>query len=351
MTTLYKIDNTGAMRMWTIDNTGNCIYISYGLEHGAQIHQEEWIEEGLAGRSLIEQVESRVNSRINRQIDKGYHFNPEDAITNKGKNGISFHAPMLAQRYDRVNLKTLNLDGAMLQRKLDGNRMLVTREDGKLKAYTRNGKIISTMEHILSDLSFLEEGQTIDGEVYLHGMELKDIGSLMRRKQGKTKTLRYHVYDLIEDITYRERYQMLLDAPLGDSIVVEEAWDHHPSKQDSYFRMVREAGYEGLMLRLNTTGYEAGKRSKSLLKIKYRYDDEFLVIGVELSKEGLGKLVMELPDGKTFTSNAPGNHNQKRHVADNPEEYIGRQATVSYSYLTAFGIPFHATVDKYKNEF
>jgi len=346
MITLFKIDNTGACRIWTVHVEENGIVVTHGILGGSQIEQRETITEGKASRNIAEQIESRVNSRVNKQIDKGYHTSVEKAQANINKNGMNMYAPMLAQRYDKVNLDRIDTVGAMVQRKLDGNRMLVTKSRGEIIAYTRNGKPIETMEHVTETLDFLEEGQTIDGEVYVHGMPLREVNSRMRRKQAGTKELNYHVYDTVIDDTYRVRHQALSAMPFEDSVILEPTWEYNSYTIKTEFSRVRKHGYEGLMLRTNTGGYAAGKRDKSLLKIKFRYDDEYPVIDVEEDKNGNGKFVFRLPNGKTFKAVAPGTHVMKRHVIENPEEYMGKIYTVSFAYLTDFGIPFHAVVER-----
>jgi len=347
MSELYKVDNLGELRSWRIGVSGNKIIISYGQLQGKKIHQEETIETGLAGRSLEQQMESRVNSRINRQKDRGYRDTIKEALLNKSKNSLNTYAPMLAQRFDKV--KSPDMKRAMVQRKLDGNRMLVTKQDGDIIAYTRNGKPINTLCHILNDLN-LEEGQTVDGEVYIHGAELKDINSLIRKSQPDTVNLKYHIYDVVESEPYCKRYAVLKEIKKGDSVIVEPAWEYDQSTIHREFREVRADGYEGLMIRLHGKGYEPGSRARQLLKMKSRHDEEFRVTGVEVAKNGTGILVLELDNLDTFKAVAPGTMKDKIHVADNPEGYIGKNVTVSYAYLTTYGIPFHAVCERWFEE-
>jgi len=344
MLTLYKVDNLNKLRIWEICTIENGLEISHGPDDGGRIYHTEYITKGLASRSLEQQVESRYSSRVNKQLDRGYRYTEEEARAHVSLNSLNLHHPMLAQKYD--SKKSVNTHGAKVQPKLDGNRLLVTRSNGELHMYTRNGKTVDTLTHLVDGLDALEEGMTIDGEIYIHGMPLKDINSLIRKKQSKTADLEYHVYDLIESDVFAVRSAMLQGMQLGDSIVKVPTWEYNPSTFKLELDHYRDKGYEGLMLRLSGYGYHTGKRSKSLLKVKVRHDAEYEVIGVELTKEDLGKFVFSLPDGSTFTSVAPGTRSAKRHVADNPDEYIGKVYTVSFAYLTAFGKPFHAVVER-----
>ena len=344
---LYQIDNKSKVRSWEISTIDNIITISHGLLNGAKQIDEEHITEGKAGRTLEQQIISRVNSRINKQLAKGYHYTIEDAEKNKGKNELQFYKPMLAQQFDKV--KNINTEGAVLQHKLDGNRMLVTRTEGKLMAYTRNGKPVETLHHILDELEWLEEGQTLDGEVYTHGVPLKDINSWMRRYQDNTYNLKYHIYDVLEDKTFTDRFDPLLRLDTMDNVIIEPYYHYDQATMYDFLTKVRLDGYEGLMLRLDGYGYEPGKRSKSLLKIKKRQDAEAVVVDIEKDKAGLGVLTLRMQNGKTFKCVAPGDQVSKRLVATLPDNYIGKQVTFSYAYITDYGIPFHPVSERWRD--
>ena len=345
---LYQVDNKNVIRVWSILAANNEIIIRHGTLDGKMIETRETVTEGLAGRSLLNQVESRVNSRINKQLDKGYKHSIEEAKRNVGRNKVGLVKPMLAVQEDKV--KEYDAQGAVYQRKLDGNRMLVTKQDGVLLAYTRNGKPITTLDHILEEVDqLIYEGETVDGEVYIHGMPLKDINSRIRKKQPGTLDLKYHIYDIVDSRPFRERFNPLftrLPGPMTN-VKLEHTWPIEVD-QESLFKEVRDDGYEGLMLRLDGYGYQAGKRSKALLKIKIRQDAEAEVIDVEVSKDGTGKLICKMPSGKTFGLVPPGDRVDKILVAKYPDDYIGRQVTYSYAYLTDFGIPFHAVAERYR---
>lgn len=348
MTTLYQKDNQGKLRQWSIWSNGNTIIVEHGLVQGAKQQVKEVIIAGLGGRTIDQQIESRINSRINKQIDKGYRYTIQEANEFAHANALNLYKPMLAQQFDKQ--KKVNTDGAVLQRKLDGNRMLVTKQNGNITCYTRNGKPIETLDHIIDQMDWLDEGQTVDGEVYNHGMALKDINSRMRRKQAATKELNYHIYDIVDDKPFKQRFKIDLGNLITNSnIIIEPFWRIEDIQIDTLFTMVRKEGYEGLMMRLDDQGYQAGKRSKGLLKIKHRYDAEYLVIDIEVGKNGAGILVMQLPNGQTVKGVAPGTFEQKLHVAAHPEQYVGLLCTCSFAYLTEYGIPFHLTCDRWRD--
>ena len=212
---------------------------------------------------------------------------------------------------------------------------------GQIVAYTRNGKPITTIGHIMEDIQ-IPEGTILDGELYAHEESLQTIVSWIKREQEDTKKLRYICYDTVADVSFAERVDLLYDFDLSGYTQVAPCYKSTSEGEAiEYFNDFRSQGYEGAILRWGAAGYEDGKRSKSLLKMKAWHDMEFEVFGVEVSKDGHGILNCKTVEGAWFKCTAPGTHKQKAHVAEFPELYIGRIVTIEYAYLTADRIPFH----------
>jgi ATP-dependent DNA ligase len=91
-----------------------------------------------------------------------------------------------------------------------------------------------------------------------------------------------------------------------------------------------EDGYEGVILRLDNSPYQAGKRSKAVIKVKQFYDDEFLVVDITPSTEGHAILHCVTKDGAKFKCSAPGNHMQRAETFENKDEYLGRYVQIKY---------------------
>jgi DNA ligase 1 len=310
------------------------------------------VQTNLSGRTLEEQVKLRINSRVSRMRDRGYKDTVEDAIKNPG-NQLGLERPMLAHPIERI--PNVNYQGSVLQKKLDGHRCLITCQDGELIPYSRQGKRIDSIHHIIRGLEGrIPEGTTIDGELYCHGQSLQTLASWIKRDQPNTRQLYFVGYDLISNERYTDRHRELsgmlrdvtTDAP-GKVVVLPFCEYTDDAQQAAYFREVRAAGFEGLMLRLDRRGYEAGKRSSGLLKIKEFFDDEFEVIDIVPSKDGWGICVCRARNGSTFSCSAPGDMAAKKHVLINKSLFIGRKLTVEYSFLTADGIPFHPNATRW----
>ena len=100
--TLYAKDNAGNMRVWSVTELSGGLLIEHGVLNGAMQAKDEPITEGLATRTLQEQIHSRAESRINKKIDAGYCESLEEAQNRPRTNSLGFAKPMLAAKFDTV---------------------------------------------------------------------------------------------------------------------------------------------------------------------------------------------------------------------------------------------------------
>jgi DNA ligase 1 len=365
--TLYIRDNAGKVRYWTARPEPDGLEIEHGVLGGTPQFQYESIEFGKAGRDQDEQIESRINSRASKQMDKGYVEDLSIAQTMKPMNRLGFAKPMLAKKSEDVDMNRMMTKPFYLQRKLDGNRCLVHNDGTGLVAYTRNGKEYKTLKHILEPLeAIIPSGFTFDGELYVHGIPLQTIVSWAKRLQPNTLKIEYHIYDTISDEGFGARLNELdgvlsrLDGKgypsikkvLTSKFTPESTPNLGGSAVDlaGLLRNARSGGYEGLMFRsdyaldrgsFKSVGYEDGKRSGSLIKLKVWEDQEFPIVDIKPSADGWAILHCLAPNGKPFTVSCPGDVTFKRYVLNNKEKYIGKDVTVQFAYWTEEGLPFH----------
>lgn len=338
MINLYMQDAKGDIRHWSIEKTENGISIHHGMLNGSMQHKIEFIAEGKAGRSLQEQIESRMFSRVSKMIDKGYVYTIEEA--EKGAtNALNLRKPMLAQKYDHrfEHLK----NGCYIQYKYDGNRCLITKQNGKVFAYSRNGKIIKSIDHILKAAENIPEGCTLDGELYNHGTPLQTIRSWIARGQEDSRKLIYVCYDVMSGMKFSDRLGKICNFNFVPPIFIATTSFHITDSFLPRLKTARDKGYEGLILRSNLTPYQDGKRSKSLVKVKSWEDAEFLVVGVTPSADGWAILECITDDGLDFRVSAPGNMGNKYNIMGNKDKFIRKMITVEYANLTKDGVPFH----------
>lgn len=336
---LYMKDNKGATRCWKIKAEDNRIIWQYGILNGVMQTKAEIVPFGKAGRTTDEQVMLQMASKIKSQRMKGYNASLASADSD-AVNLLNLKKPMLAKALKSI--KRIEFVGAYVQPKFDGNRCIITKQQGKMMAYSRNGKVIAAnLDHIFIGLD-LDEGDYVDGELYCHGESLQTIVSWVKRNQPNTLRLNFHAYDMMANVPYIHRYGELIRKCSGSSVIIaptdkvnsiEEVWEMHKDFTSD--------GYEGAIIRWSIAGYEDGKRSNSLVKVKTFLDDVFKVIDILPSKDGWAILECLLSNGNTFRVSAPGSVGEKEDVYNDKWNYMGKYIRVEYMNLTKDGIPFH----------
>ncbi len=337
---LFKYTHANT-RYWCAeaDYDANCIHITHGVLGGAMQSQIEDVDINQSGRDIYEQIDLQMESRAKRKMDIGYRHTIEESKASTGNTVLGYHRPMLAKRLDQLN--DVDYRDCYVQMKYDGHRCLVTRTSNGLVAYSRNGRPIKTIDHILAGIH-IPMGMTIDGELYDHGTKLQTISSYVKKKQFGTNSLKYIVYDVVTKDPYNVRYNMIENFDLGKFALVAPT-DKHVKQMEikPLLDTAIASGYEGLMLRQCRFPYEPGKRSKALVKVKAFLDDEFKVVDVNPSADGWAVLVCETSEGIRFSVTAPGDMFDKTSVLRHALDYIGKFVTVKYANITESGVPFH----------
>lgn len=349
MTTLYRKNALG-IGVWSIWSNENVIHISHSSTlDGSPVHHTEVVEVGKQGRTLREQVNHRIASRISKQRDKGYVDSIDEAA--KGAfNQLGLTPPMLAQVYAG---STGGRD-AFIQRKLNGLRCLLTRQDGQLIAYSRRGKLMPTIHEIIEEAApLIGEGDTFDGELYVHGTSLQTIQSWVKRRQPNTGRLIYAVYDQISKEGFADRYSDLsgrFSSHDGKRVILlpTKPYEDEQTRQAA-FDKARAANFEGLMIRLDGFEYESNKRSASLLKDKAVFDTEVIVKDIVMSDKGNPVCIADY-DGKEFRISPPGGHSDRLDAYNNRAKRIGTRLTIEYREMTDDGIPFHAVATSWRTD-
>lgn len=283
--TLYKNHGTGAsssIGTWKISVTDNSeLKISHARIFGGQevtrIIQVEGKNIGKKNETTpYEQAHKEMESRIKKQKDKGYVENlecaQEDAV-----NSLGFEPPVLATVFEKVKPENIDWDSAYLQPKLNGNRCLY--KDGKL--YSRRGKEIH-LPHLVEGILNVGLGEYhLDGEIYVHGMPLQKINSLIKKPTEESEVLEFHIYDVVDkNLPFWDRFVCEFEAGIyGKIVIVETVRCPNEEILHNVTASYVESGYEGSMLRFGNQGYEVGKRSRKLLKVKSYKDTEAKVVG------------------------------------------------------------------------
>lgn len=339
---LFKRTVAGNVQEWQISvesgPAGSGIIVTtYGLQDGQQQTIREQIVVGTnVGKrnetTPLQQACLNAKSKWEKQLTRRCY-----GLTVEASGQSRAEAPMLAQDYAK-HLKAIQWDTAYAQPKLDGFRCLARCQDGKVTLWSREGKPIETMGHIVEQLShILKEDDVLDGELYLPGTAFQKIASRIKKQQAESAQIQYHVYDTMLDVPFIDRYQQipakLRRLPSGLIVPVETQL---VKDLDSLLRFqvgCIEQGFEGAMLRYGTEGYDAGKRSKYLLKVKTFKDAEFVITGAREGRgthAGMAIFLCQTDTGAEFEVLAHGTHDEKRAAWANWQNYVGKKLTVKF---------------------
>tara|TARA_Y100000296_G_scaffold42899_1_gene49339 strand:+ start:171 stop:1412 length:1242 start_codon:yes stop_codon:yes gene_type:complete len=395
--TLYKRDTTGKIRQWSVIADGNKFWTEQGTVDGKIVVNKPTITfPKNIGRSNETTAEQQAVSEAKAKWDKkksGEYF--ESIKAAKGEK--RFFKPMLADKFDDRE-KYLQYP-VITQPKLDGIRCIAQKTDNGIKAFTRNGKQIDSIPHVLKSLEeFFEKNPyaILDGELYNHDLRdnFNKITSLVRKQKpvrGKSDTdtsfekkeqefaerckeakkiIEYWIYDapVIASISGTTKLVKHM-VSVNDNVIFRQNdsfadrfneiimwfYDKHdyikvvPTFEaeykehlDDYYGKYLDDGFEGQMIRATESPYE-NKRSKNLLKRKEFMDEEFEVVDIE---EGAGNrtgtakhLVCKNKDGSVFNSNIKGTFEYLEEILKNKKDYIGKLATIKFFQYTPDGVP------------
>jgi len=272
--TLYARTNTNAIQTWTVQVEDDKFRTTFGQLDGKQ-QTTEWTvakptNEGRANaRDEFEQARFEAEALWKKKKDSGYYISVNDIDT------IGFVEPMLAKNFD--DYKDKIKFPVFAQPKLDGIRCVVT----KYGMFSRNGKVINSCPHIRKELQYVFDQlphMVLDGELYCDKLnnDFNKICSLVKKTKPTTEdlkeaatTIQYWVYDIVDTgLTFEERIRMI-EKLIDTSVTIQKVPTgclHNMEDIDTHYGACMDHGFEGQMIRLNST-YE-NKRSKSLLKRK-----------------------------------------------------------------------------------
>lgn len=366
--TLYKLDSKGKVRIWEIkvkkSPSGYVIQTQYGQKDGNLINGPDTeITAGKAKRTLEEQAILQFNSMVKKQMDKGYC---EDLKAEQSP----YILPQLAYDYKKLNNweTAINAKVWLVSKKLDGLRMLIRKIGTEIVAYSRKGQVYPlAAKHITKELvEFFDKYPNIilDGELYEHGMHLKDISGIGRIKlqkkwDEKGKKLTFNCFDFIDlnkpESTNLERWLFLQYWYSKGILPTSEAFslvsqtciysDDKGTALEKIQKFHDEAvaeGYEGAMIKESQAPYQIDKRSFTILKFKQFTDSEFKITGVTPGNKRPEDFVVicETEEGKTFEAQPTGTVEERLKLLQELPTLIGKMATIKYFNLTPDGIPF-----------
>lgn len=392
---LFKVSaSTGKTQIWFAMAVDGEVVSSYG-QLGGKLQVDKYVAEPKnVGRSnetdKTTQATVELQAMYKDKITNGHYFESE----------VEAHK---ASEVCRIPRKVTNFKDKKhlyenttmyTSTKFNGSRGCVV--DGNL--YSKIGRKedikVENLKYALDTLfSNYPDDTNFDAEVYAHGLSLQRIRSAflkpvktdkevikvakdLAKKVGDSGSfntvedavlflgynpnedaheLSFYVFDVpdSEGLVFEERiHKMSLLEDEVDSLgltnyfVFEYPVLTHSNEERLKLRnKVVDEGYEGLVHYLPNGVYEYGKRSTNTLKDKPRYDAEALVTGVEVCKNGEGKLLLKACDelgNVTFKGMMKGDHQSR--MFEVQKGFIGQWVTFSYEELSKAGVPTKPTV-------
>jgi len=260
----------------------------------------EW--NGWYRRILIKDMRAGFSENtVNKVVEKKY-----------AKYTIPVFSCQLA--HDSANHESKVTGKKLIEVKLDGVRVItVVYPDGRVDQYSRNGKELVNFPHVKDQLAKIAhtfvEPMVLDGEI-MSGSFQDLMKQIHRKSSAKANDAVLNLFDVItladfekgaSSVTQTQRSEWLKawfsahEAQLPNATVVaQELVDLDTTDGQTRYKeinaMAIAGGYEGIMLKDSTAGYEC-KRSVAWLKLKPFIEVSLTVTATE---EGTGKNVGKL---------------------------------------------------------
>lgn len=342
---LFKKDSKGKLRFLDISTDGSTIVQVSGIVGGTHVTNVSQCEGKNIGRSNEttgdEQAEIEAAAKIVKKLKEGYFKTKDEA-----ENTVVI-LPMLAKVFGKEEKKVIY--PCYAQPKLDGMRGLGACEKASLTS--RSGNPITTLEHISNDLP--AGFNILDGELYAHGLTFQENMRIIKKyRPGVTEQVMYHVYDLVSEASFPQRYihlkEIVKDFP--NIALVETIEIHNKEELMAYHAKNISRGYEGTIVRWGDEGYKLNGRSSNLLKLKDFSDLALPLMGVTYSEKrpthGKPYFYWEGATGHPLGENILGagislSHEEAEDLLTNKDEHIGKTCELRFFEHSEAGVPRH----------
>ena len=373
--TLYKINDKGKIRRWSISivpyNEHFKIITTHGdvelmadnqtyLDKKIQTHTRI-IEKGKSNRTILQQAILEANSKWNEKKNSETYTE-----TIADDNSKYCFRPMLANTFDKSLYEKGNKSRAfkfsfpvLVQRKYDGIRCVSSKKQNNIIMNSRKGQEIEHFNQIKNELSLLYSNDLcnddiiFDGELYTPFLNFESISGIVRTTACSTadkEIIEYHIYDVYDPAnpswTFTERCDFLKTISMTRTFLKIMFVESHRVKNideiDDYHKTFVDSGFEGIMIRQVNGIYEQNKRSKYLQKYKTFFEEEFEIVNFH-DGEGHDKDMViwecKTGTGKLFSVKPRGTFEERRTMFICASSQIGRFLTVTFQEYSSDGIP------------
>lgn len=384
---LYKVSpSTGKIQVWFGWTFKDKVHCSYG-ELGGKLQVNEYTAEpkniGKVNETTsAQQALVELEAMYQHQLDNRHYKLTQEEATLAAS--ICREPRKITNYKDRYNKMS---DTLLSSVKKNGSRGCVL--EGQLYSKVGRPEDIK-VDHLRAVVEELGELATYDAEVFAEGLSLQRIRSAwlkpvktdkevikVAKDRGMTPTkkttlqeaieflgynpnddaykLKFFVFDIPDDTgkTFQERVSMMEDfenlikikkLDVYFEFLYPQVTQSHEERMELLDKVVSD-GSEGLVHYEIDGVYEFGKRSTNTAKSKPRYDSEAFVIGIEMCKNGEGKLLLRCCDdlGRVeFSAMMKGSHESRMY--DVQKQFIGKWVTFDYEELSEKGVPTKGVV-------
>ena len=293
-------------------------------------------------------------------LDRNLKIRASEKLINRAcDNLIPTFDVALANSYDEKTAKKVDFENQVwvVSRKLDGVRCLVVvDENGTATSWARSGKQFQTLRKVEEEIESLGVTNVVyDGEMCLVDEDgNEDFQRMMKEIRRKDHTVEnglFQIFDMIDlpdfqtgvsEDGFLTRLSRLADTVPQDAKYTSVLHQQRLTGLEDFQRWrqdAQDAGWEGLMLRLDTT-YK-GKRSKDILKVKTMHDAEYRVKGYdagpfryvmdgkEVEEVMLSNIVVE-HKGNDVRVGSGFTIEQRQYFMKNPGDILNKVITVQY---------------------
>ena len=332
-------------RYWEIsiielNNNIITVKTKYGINNGKITETKPHLFEKSKGMTFIKK-------KFTDKIRNGYR--PESGEI-KNKQIKYFVKPMSAILLEGNENKIVF--PSYIQPKLDGFRgVSIKNKSGKVLIVSRSGLPYPHLEKIKKELEsfpLIKEGYSLDGEIYIHGVSIGDLRSVLGRKKldnqrviNIEKNIKYYIFDFFKEgdtDTFEKRFLKLQEifkkwkskiVQLVDTIDVKSLKDLEIIKNK-----IIKNGYEGIIVRNKKGLYLNGKKSGNVFRTKEFKIGKFVIVGANEGKgNDKGTVIWKLKcltTDKTFTAKPVGTKEERTKLYKNRNNYIGLKIPVKY---------------------
>ena len=238
-------------------------------------------------------------------IDLPDDIKPEFREIAKKKKQPEWMSPMLA----KLTHEVFSDEDWIFERKLDGERCLIFKKDGKVELMSRNKKELNnTYPELVEAMESQKADNFIaDSEIVAFDGKITSFRKLQKRMHLKNPdeiaNSKVKVYIYIFDLMYYSGYEMD-ELPLGErKSLLRKLLDfkdpirftsHRNEKGEDYYREACRKQWEGLIAKKANSNY-AHSRSSNWLKFKCENEQEFVIVGYSKpqgERKGFGAILI-----------------------------------------------------------